>query len=297
MHTYKNGVAKGLKGEVRFTEENVKKTEKKIKEGRICLVDNEMLRAGARLYHSFRAIIEANEFTSAAFRCWPELQSELFPYTPCLAMGQLLADRVVSGAGCESDCLSTIAQSLGTYLSGEPAALLDFVNYIGGSDIVQLGHCGCGIPGLMAENDPSLMKMGSSLDGKASDELKEKITRGEIIVNDAISISSPCKQFDFITGPNLIGQFKYGVKTGIDLIRTREGKYRMLVFTGKSDKTTARNMLYTAADIRVDNYKRLSEIIVEHGFSHHLGVAMADISKELKLLCEYYNIKYFNPDM
>ncbi|MCD5390560.1 hypothetical protein LR007_01655 [candidate division NPL-UPA2 bacterium] len=148
----------------------------------------------------------------------------------------------------------------------------------------------------MAKNDPSLMEMFSSSSGKASDELKEKIAKGEVIVNDAISISSPCKQCDFITGPNLIGQFKYGVKTGIDLIRTREGEYKMLVFTGESDKTTAKNMLYTAADIRVDNYKRLNELILEHGFSHHLSVAMADISRELKLLCEYYDIEYLDPE-
>ena len=128
MHAYEKGIVKGLKGEVRFTEEDVKKTEKRMRQGRLCLVDDEMLSAGARLYHAFRAIIEANGFTSAAFRCWPELQSEIVPYTPCFAMGQLLADRVLSGAGCESDCLSTIAQSLGTYLSGEPAALLDFVH-------------------------------------------------------------------------------------------------------------------------------------------------------------------------
>ena len=297
MHTYESRTARGLKGKVRFTEEDIKKTEKKMRQGRICLVDDEMLGAGARLYHSFRAIIEANGFTSAAFRCWPELQSELFPYTPCLAMGQLLADRVISGAGCESDCLSTIAQSLGTYLSGGPAALLDFVNYTGGSDIVQLGHCGCGIPGSMAKNDSSLTRMVTSSGGKASDELKERIDKGEVIVNDAISVSSPPKQAGFITGPNLIGQFKYGVKTGIDLICSQEGRYRMLVFTGKSDKATASNMLYTAADIRVNNYERLNELIIEHGFSHHLAVAMRDISEELRLLSEYYNIEYLNPDM
>ena len=296
INVYENMAARGLKGEVKFTEEDVKQTAKKLKDGRICLVDDEMLRAGARLYHTFRALIEANGFTSAVFRCWPEMQSELFPYTPCLAMGQLLADRIVTGAGCESDCMTTIAQSLGTCLSGEPAALLDFVNYTGGNDIVQLGHCGCGIPGLMAQNDNSLMQMVSSSGGKVTDELKDKIFKGEVTVNDAINYSSPPKQCDFVTGPNLIGQFKYGVKTGIDLMRTRDGKYKMLVFTGSNDKTTAKNILYVAADIRVKNYKKLNELIIEHGFSHHLAAAMADISRELEVLCEYYGIEYLNGD-
>ncbi len=297
MHTYEKKVAKGLNGEVKFSDEDIKETATRMKEGRICLVDESMLTAGARLYHAFRAIIEANGFTSAAFRCWPELQSDIIPYTPCLVLGQLLADRVVTGAGCESDCLSTLAQSLGTLLSGEPAALLDFVNYTGGRDIIQLGHCGCGIPGLMAPNDTELIKTINSSGGKVTDELKAGVAQGEVIVNDAISISSPPKQAGFITGPNLIGQFKYGVKTGIDLIRTREGKYKMLVFTGTSDQTTAKNLLYTAADIRVPNYRRLNELILEHGFSHHLAVAMADISKELEVLCEYYNVEYLNPDL
>lgn len=297
MHTYEKKIAKGLNGEVKFTDEDIKQTAERMKKGRICLIDESMLVAGARLYHAFWAIIEANGFTSAAFRCWPELQSDIIPYTPCLVLGQLLADRIVTAAACESDCLSAVAQSLGTLLSGQPAACLDFVNYTGGSDVIQLGHCGCGIPGLMAPNDTELMKTINSCGGKITDALKEKIFRGEVTVNDAISISSPCKQCDFITGPNLIGQFKYGIKTGIDLIRTREGKYKMLVFTGESDPTTAKNLLYTAADIRVANYKRLNELILKHGFSHHLAVAMKDISKELQILCEYYNIEYLNPDI
>ena len=296
MHVYESMAAKGLKGEVKFSERDVEETEKRLKKGRICLVDEEMLKAGARLYHTFRAIIEANGFTSACFRCWPEFQSDLFAYTPCLAMGLLLADGLVTGAGCESDCLVTVAQSLGTCISGEPAALLDFVNYTGGSDIVQLGHCGCGIPGSMAANDCSLMEAVSGNGGKVTDELKEKIFKGEVPINDAISLSSPPKQCGFVTGPNLVGQFKYGVKTGIDLIHTRNGKYKMLVFTGSSDETTVRNILYTAADVRVKDHGKLSELIIEHGFSHHLAMAMTDISRELKVLCEYYGIEYVNPD-
>ena len=38
------------------------------------------------------------------------------------------------------------------------------------------------------------------------------------------------------------------------------------------------------------------ELVIEHGFSHHLAMAMTDISKELKTLCEYYGIEYLNPE-
>jgi len=294
FNTYKTGKASGLKGEVTFTDADVKATAERMRSGRLCLVTDEMLTAGARLYHALRAIIEASGMTTIAVRCWPELQSGMFPYTPCFAMGQLLADRVITGAGCESDCLIAVAQSFAAHLSGRPAACLDFVNFIGGSDVVQLGHCGCGIPGLMAPNDAKLMTACAGC-AKVPDELRQKIARGEVKVNEMIYTSSPPGHAAFTTGPNLVGQFQYGVKTGICLIETA-CSYKMLVFTGESSKETAKGMLYTAADVRVRNSKRLHELILEHGFAHHLAVAMGDITKELEDLCRYYGIGYYNPD-
>jgi L-fucose isomerase-like protein len=55
-------------------------------------------------------------------------------------------------------------------------------------------------------------------------------------------------------------------------------------------------MLYSAADVKVRNYRRLNELILEHGFSHHLAMAFGDISRELKILCDYYDIEYISPD-
>ena len=125
--------------------------------------------------------------------------------------------------------------------------------------------------------------------------MKDKIARGELKANDMVYTSSPPGHADFTTGPNLVGQFRYGVKTGVCLIESCD-TYKMLVFTGGSDETTAKGMLYAAADVRVRNDERLSELILEHGFAHHLAVAMGDISSELEELCRYYGIEYLNPD-
>ena len=94
----------------------------------------------------------------------------------------------------------------------------------------------------------------------------------------------------------MIGQFEYGVKTGIDLIQDKDGKFKMLAFTGESRPETAKGLLYCAADVEVRNYSKLNELILEHGFSHHLAVAFRDITKELALLCDYYNIEYLLAD-
>lgn len=119
---------------------------------------------------------------------------------------------------------------MGTLLTGLPAAFLDFVNWTHDSDILQLGHCGVGIPCV------------------------------------------------------------------IDMIKTQDGRLKMLVFTRESDPETARGILYSGADVRVKNYEKLFHLKREHGFSHHLAVAMGDISKELKELCVFYGIEYISPD-
>ncbi len=175
---------------------------------------------------------------------------------------------------------------MGTYLSEVPAACLDFVNYTGGSEIIQLGHCGVGIPGCMEKNPKSIPDM-------PDENTKKMIEKGKLKICEAIGYSSPPKQVGFMTGPNLIGQLRYGKKTGIALIQDKDKKFKMLIFTGESSSSSARHMLYSAADVAVKDYKRLNEIILGEGFPHHLAVAFGDISKELKILCEYYGIKYF----
>ena len=94
-----------------------------------------------------------------------------------------------------------------------------------------------------------------------------------------------------MTGPNLLGQFRYGKKTGIAIAPDKDKRFKMLIFSGESSLSSNKHMLYSAADVVVKDYKRLNETILQEGFPHHLAVAMGDISLELKILCEYYGIR------
>ncbi len=207
-------------------------------------------------------------------------------------MTSLLADGVITSAGCESDWPTAVAQSIAHYLTGTCAACLDFVNFTGRSEIIELGHCGVGIPGLMCENSPQVVEQYKKL---GPERFREKVMSGKIQVGEAIFASSPTRQAGNQIEPALIGQFGYGLKTGIGLMQAPDGKFKMLAFVGESGKSTAKGKLYSAADVRVKEYKKLNDIILQEGFSHHLAVAMDDISAELKELCAYYDIDYFNP--
>lgn len=115
-------------------------------------------------------------------------------------------------------------------------------------------------------------------------------------VTDALIEHGVSREAGINLGPSLIGQFRYGVKTGIDMVQTPEGKLKMLVFTGESSPDTARGILYSGSDLRVKDYRKLFRLKREHGFSHHLAVAMGDISYELEELCVFYGVEFISAD-
>jgi L-fucose isomerase-like protein len=286
----------GLKGTQRFSEADIKKTQEEMSRGRLNLLsDQQMLYNGARLYHALRAIIKAEGFTSAAFKCWPEIQGGSFSMVPCLSIAWALANRDVTAFACESDWPGAVLQTMGTLLSGKPAAFLDFVNWRPGSNILQLGHCGIGIPGIMEPENPALLDRAKK-EGQPPLKLKAQVLAGEVAVTDAILEHGVSREAGVNVGPSVIGQFQYGTKTGIDMVQTPEGRLKMLVFTGRSSADTARNILYSGSDLQVNDYQRLFQLKRDHGFSHHLAVAVGDISQELKELCAYYGIEYISPD-
>jgi L-fucose isomerase-like protein len=187
-------------------------------------------------------------------------------------MGLLLANRDITAAACESDWPTAVAQSIGTLLSGKPAACLDWVNYTGGSEIIQLGHCGAGICGQMAN-------------GKC---------RGAIC--DAIALHPVIRLGGGVMGPVHIGQFEFGPKTGLCLTQDRAGKFKLLAFRGESTPKTARGLTYSAVDMAVPEYRKLNQLVLDGGFPHHLAVVMGDVSEEARMLCQFLGVEWVSPD-
>ena len=85
MEVYRSGKAQGYLGEATFTDDDVRRTIAQITAGREVQVDAAMIERGARLYHAYRAIVRANGYTSAAFRCWPEQNEPYIGISACLA--------------------------------------------------------------------------------------------------------------------------------------------------------------------------------------------------------------------
>jgi L-fucose isomerase-like protein len=271
MQTYKTGKTTGYLGERSFTEDEVQAVVKEMCDGRKVEAPMEMVENASRLYHAYRAIIQANGFTSASFRCWPEMNEHYIAISSCIAQTLLLTNGEITGAGCEGDWPMTVAQTMGTALSEVAGYCLDWVNYTGGSEIVQLGHCGVGMCGAMAKTP-----------GKCGGPC------------DTITVHPVNRQAGKTLGPVLIGQFEYGPKTGICITQRPDGKFELLSFEGENTPETARGLKYCAADLLVPNYKELNRLVIEHGFPHHLAVANGLYNADLALLCKFLGVEHFS---
>ena len=186
-------------------------------------------------------------------------------------MGLLLANGDVTAAACESDWPTAVMQTVGTLLSDQPSVCLDWVNYTGGSNVIQLGHCGMGVCGQMAS--------GTCQGG----------------VCNVIAVHPVIRQGGGTMGPVHIGQFAFGLKTGVCLTQDREGGFKILGFHGESTPQTARGRTYRAADMAVREYRTLNRIVLDEGFPHHLAVAMGDITEDVRMLCKFLGVQYFQP--
>jgi L-fucose isomerase-like protein len=263
LDTVKTGKAKGFAGEATFSEADVEATCGEMMENVEVLINKDQMKRTARLFHALKATMEANGFNAAAMRCWPEIGNPaIYGTAICFIMGHLMATGVLSAAACEGDWPMAVAQTIGACLTGRPTLCLDFVNCVADKPVVQLGHCGAGIPSLMP--------------------------------NAQLTDISPDRQAGNSVTPACVGQFEYGVKTGFSLMGDGAGKFKMLAFTGESREDTAQGIHYAAADVYVSDPVKLNNLILEHGFGHHLAVAFGDISRELKLFCQFHGIEYIH---
>lgn len=282
----------GLAGTVSFTEEDVQATVKEMKKDKIVISPEEQIYRSARYYNAFLAIIEANGLTSAAFRCWPEIQGS--GINICLAIGLLMAKGHITGGGCERDVHVTISQSILRHLAGKPAVCLDFVEMFGknGKDLVQMGHCGCGIPGYMEPAPKEILKRIKENEGRVPEDVVQGIHGGKINVRSTLMGSAVNFPTGYNIGPCLVGPMKFGTYTCMRIIPSEDLKsHKMLIFKGVSSEKTSQNTKILSLDLTIDGDARLlQEKVLENGFPHHLAAVQGDFVEELKELCRFWKI-------
>ena len=289
---YDNMRCEGLAKTVTFTEEDIENTIQRLRKDRIVLSPDDQMYRSARYYHAFKAIIEANGLTSAAFRCWPDIQGS--GVNICAAIGLLMADGIITGGGCERDIGVAISQSVLRHITGKPAVCLDFVDQFGrySKNLIQMGHCGAGIPGYMEPAPTDIINKINENGGEVPADIAEGIHQGKIPVRNTLMGSSVNYPSGTDVGPCLVGPMKFGEYTCMRILPSVDSQsYNMLIFKGKSSAETARNTKYVSLDLVIDgDADALFAQVLEHGFPHHLAAVPGDHVEILKELCKFWKM-------
>lgn len=98
-----------------------------------------MLNKTARMNLFLRQHADANGIDGYAIKCWPELQEE-YDCSICAAISRLNAEGIPTA--CEGDIGGLVTMMIMYYLTGSSVALLDLVNVIPESGVLELWHCG-----------------------------------------------------------------------------------------------------------------------------------------------------------
>ena len=209
----------------------------------------------ARLYKSYYEYVKKNNIGALSSRCWPDFFTAFG--TPVCAVLAILNDLNVPSS-CEADTYGALSMYMGQYLTGMPTFFGDPVSMDAKENTVTFWHC-----------------------GTAACSLARKDTGAEVGVHCNRKIG-PTLEFGCKAQEN-VTIFRVGKKA--------DGTFRMFLSKGEAlDKP--KQFLGTSIVIKTDtSAENLVNNSVKSGWEPHFVVAMKDITKEIKVICNMLNIE------
>jgi L-fucose isomerase-like protein len=180
--------------------------------------------------------------------------------TVCLVTGLLCEDGLP--AACEGDMNAGLAMYLVQTLTGEPAHFGEILDIDPVANTIVTSHCGCAAPSLAA--DPAQIELVPVR-----------------IWERGVCIRFPAKAAPEATYINLVG---------------RKGNYRLCAAAGSA---VTSEMVFEGNPVRFRpdcSWKKLLQIIDEHGFGHHWMMGYRNVTDELRHFCRLAGIKGVFPE-
>ncbi len=218
-------------------------------------IDSKNVQDFARLYKSYYEYVKKNNIGALSSRCWPDFFTAFG--TPVCAVLAILNDLNVPSS-CEADTYGALSMFMGQFLTEMPTFFGDPVSMDAKDNTVTFWHC-----------------------GTAACSLARKDTGAQVGVHCNRKIGPT---LEFGCGPqDRVTIFRVGKKA--------DGTFRMFLSTGEAlDKP--KQFLGTSIVIKTDtSAKDLVNNSVKNGWEPHFVVAMKDISKEIKAICNMLNIE------
>jgi L-fucose isomerase-like protein len=174
----------------------------------------------------------------------------------CLAVARLNDDGIA--AACEGDLYSTVLMHLFSRLTGQAAFNGDFLRMYPDANEILFSHCGAGAFSLAT----------------GADEIR---LQRSIETNDGLAVCYPTRASGTITLANLMGA---------------RDTFRLSSMSGQSVATSTE---YEGTPVRVSFNRPVKEIlrsIADCGAGHHWNGIFGNLSRELKLLCDWTGVRF-----
>lgn len=205
----------------------------------------------ARLYLALKEIMGQQGYDFGVIKCWPEMGN--LHATPCAVLGRL-ADEGIH-IGCEGDVDAELTQIVQNYLTDLPTFITDMIHIDEDENTMTFWHCGNAAPSL-ANPRYELWMRNHPLAGQ---------------------------------GSAFWGALKPGVVT-IARFCNLGGVYKLFLMKGEvldQDRNTRGIM----AKVKVEpSVRQVAEQIIAEGIPHHYSLVWADVTEEMKQLCELLGV-------
>lgn len=209
----------------------------------------------ARLYKAYESYVTEQNIGALASRCWPDFFTAFG--TPVCAVLAMLNDMGVA-ASCEADTYGALSMYLGMELTGRAVFFGDPVSMNEEESTVTFWHCGTAACSLAREDT------GARVDVHCNRRIGPTLDFG----------CRACKEVTvFRIGKKPDGSFRFYIAAGEALDRPRQ-------FNG------------TSVVVRTDTpAKQLIPESVKAGWEPHFAVIYQDVSEELEILGNMFNIE------
>ena len=206
----------------------------------------------ARLYLALKEVMQQQGYDFGVIKCWPEMGN--LHTTPCAVLGRL-ADEGVH-IGCEGDVDAELTQIVQNYLTDSPTFITDMIDIDEDENIMTFWHCGNAAPSLTNPRYELWMR-NHPLAGQGS-------AFWGALKPGAVTIARFC---------NLGGEYKLFLMKGEALDQDRNTRGMMAKVKGKW------------------SVRQVVERIIKEGIPHHYSLVWADVTEEMKCLCELLKIE------
>jgi L-fucose isomerase-like protein len=229
-----------------------------IDSAKVMNVQDEIMVESLKIYLATKNIVNKYDLDGVAFKCWPDLKNHNV-CSPCYTLSKLSDGGIMSA--CEGDVTGAVSMLILHWLTGKNVYLGDLLKINNETNETLYFHCGAKSTNLAEKKEEIEYRMHAEDEG---------------VWKPGLTVEFPLKPGNITFAR--IGEIK--------------GQYKMVVYTGNAVKSDMFVRGNPAKIILNKNPEYIVNGLIENSSEHHQIAVHGEISEELKIFCEFLDIRH-----